>query len=153
MCVTDRHDMTFAVKVALNADIPNHEVALIGEVGKKTWRYMLWRGRENLFVLTTIYCIFCFLFQLPYLILYNKKLICLYFNISVNKPLVLCVCSTRRLKTLWEKKKLLITSNFSFSNSVFYPFGELSAILIKLKIVVCKRYQFWKVWICCFGKF
>ena len=29
------------------------------------------------------------------------------------------------LKTLWEKEKLLIGSNFSFSHSVFYLFGEL----------------------------
>ena len=27
------------------------------------------------------------------------------------------------LKTLREKEKLLVTSNFSFSHSVFYPFG------------------------------
>ena len=30
---------------------------------------------------------------------------------------------TSLLKTLWEKEKLLVTSNFSFSRSVFYPFG------------------------------
>ena len=30
---------------------------------------------------------------------------------------------TSLLKTLWEKEKLLVTSNFSFSHSVFYPFG------------------------------
>ena len=30
---------------------------------------------------------------------------------------------TTLLKTLWEKEKLLVTSNFSFSHSVFYPFG------------------------------
>ena len=30
---------------------------------------------------------------------------------------------TRLLKTLWEKEKLLVTSNFSFSHSVFYLFG------------------------------
>ena len=29
---------------------------------------------------------------------------------------------TSLLKTLWEKEKLLITSNFSFSHSAFYPF-------------------------------
>ena len=29
---------------------------------------------------------------------------------------------TSLLKTQWEKEKLLITSNFSFSHSVFYPF-------------------------------
>ena len=40
-----------------------------------------------------------------------------------NKPWFLCACSTSLLKTLWEKKKLLIMSNFSFSHCVFYPFG------------------------------
>ena len=42
----------------------------------------------------------------------------------------------------WEKEKLLVTSNFSFSHSVFYSFGEISAIFIKFKIVVCKLFQF-----------
>ena len=44
-----------------------------------------------------------------------------------------------------EKEKLLVTSNFYFSHSVFYPFGELSAIFIKLEIVVCKLFQFGRV--------
>ena len=30
---------------------------------------------------------------------------------------------TSLLKTLWEKEKLLVTSHFSFSHSVFYPSG------------------------------
>ena len=37
-----------------------------------------------------------------------------------HKPLCLCAWSIRLLKTLWEKEKLLIKSNFSFSHSVFY---------------------------------
>ena len=48
------------------------------------------------------------------------------------------------LKTLWKKEKLLVTNNFSFSHSVFYPFGELPAILIKFEIVVCKLFSVWK---------
>ena len=36
------------------------------------------------------------------------------------------------LKTLWEKEKLLVMSNFSFSHSVFYPFGWLSVIFVKI---------------------
>ena len=48
------------------------------------------------------------------------------------------VCSTSLLKTLWEKEKLLIMSNFSFSHSILNPFGELSAIFTKFRIVVCK---------------
>ena len=50
-----------------------------------------------------------------------------------NKPWFLRVCSKSLLKTLWENEKLLATSNFSFSHSVFYPFRDLSAIFIKLK--------------------
>ena len=32
--------------------------------------------------------------------------------------------------------------NFSFSHSVLYPFGMLSAIFVKFEIVVCKLFQF-----------
>ena len=38
-----------------------------------------------------------------------------------NKPLILHVCSASLLKTLCEKEKLLVTSNFSFSQ-YFLPF-------------------------------
>ena len=65
-----------------------------------------------------------------------------------KKPWLLRLCNTNLLKTLREKEKLLVTSNFSFSHSVFYPFGGLSAIVIKfetlsvwknLKCVVSER--------------
>ena len=45
---------------------------------------------------------------------------------------------------LWEKEKLLVTSNFSFSHSVLYSLDELSAIFIEFEIVVWKLFQFWK---------
>ena len=64
----------------------------------------------------------------------HKKL----FNPFPNKPWFLRVCSSSLLKTLGEKEKLLVTSNFSFSHSIFYPFGKLSSISIKFKIGVCK---------------
>ena len=76
----------------------------------------------------------------------------LWFNPFPNKPWFLSVCSTSLLKTLWEKEKLLVTSSFSFSRSVFYPFGELSAIFIKFEIVVCKSFQFGRVQIGHLGK-
>ena len=69
-----------------------------------------------------------------------------------NKPWFLRVCNTRLLKTPREKEKLLVTSNFSFSLSVFYPFEELSANFIKFDIVVCKFFQFGRVWNLSFGK-
>ena len=62
-----------------------------------------------------------------------------------NKPWFLRVCSTSLSKTLWEKEKLLVTSNFSFSHSVFYLFRTLSAIFIKTEIVICKLCQFGRV--------
>ena len=69
-----------------------------------------------------------------------------------NKPWFLRVCRTSLLKTLREKEKLLVTSNFSFSHSVFCPFGGLSAIFIKFKKVVCKLFQFGRVKNLTFGK-
>ena len=59
-----------------------------------------------------------------------------------NKPWFLHVCSTSLLKTLRKKEKLLITSNFSFSHSVFYLFAELSSIFIKFVILACVLFQF-----------
>ena len=58
-----------------------------------------------------------------------------------NKHWFLRVWNTNLLKTRREKEKLLVTSNFSFFYpSVFFLFGELSAIFIKFKIVVCKLF-------------
>ena len=64
----------------------------------------------------------------------------------------LCVCCITPLKTLWEKEKLLATSNFSFSHSVFYPLEELSSISTKFKIVVCKLFRIGRVQNLSFGK-
>ena len=52
---------------------------------------------------------------------------------------------TSFLKTLWEKEKLLVTSDFSFFHNVFYQTGKLGAIFVKFEIVVCKLYQLGKV--------
>ena len=62
-----------------------------------------------------------------------------------SKPWFIRVCSTSLQKTLREKEKLLVTRNFSFSHSVFYPFWELFTIFIRLKIVVCKLFHFGRV--------
>ena len=67
-------------------------------------------------------------------------------------PWFLRVCNKSLLKTPWEKEKLLVTSIFSFSHSVFYPFRKLSAIFIKLEIIVCKLFQLGRVQNLLFGK-
>ena len=90
-----------------------------------------------------------FKFDMSKILLFCKEL---NFNPFPNKSLFLHACSTSLLKTLWEKEKLLVRSNFSFSHSVFYPFGGLAAIFIKLEIVVCKLFQFGRVSNLLFGK-
>ena len=55
-------------------------------------------------------------------------------NTFPHKPWFLRVYSTSLLKTPWEKEKLLVTSNFFFSHSVFYPFGELQPFSLNVKL-------------------
>ena len=74
------------------------------------------------------------------------------FNPFPNKPWFLRVSSTSLLKTLWEKEKLLIISNFSFPPSVFYPFGELSSIFIKIELSSANSFSMEESKICCLGK-
>ena len=65
-------------------------------------------------------------------------------NLSQTSPgfYVFEVQVFKRVENPVRKGKIALLSNFSISNSVFYPFGELSAIFIKIKIVVCKLFQF-----------
>ena len=63
-----------------------------------------------------------------------------HLNPFPNKPWFLRVCSLSILKALWEKEKLLVTSNFSFSHFVFLQFRKLSTIFIKFEIVVYKLF-------------
>ena len=69
-----------------------------------------------------------------------------------NKPLFLRVCSITLLKAQWKKEKLLVMSNFFFSQLDLYPFGKLSAIIINITTVVCKLFQFGGVLNLLFGK-
>ena len=65
-------------------------------------------------------------------------LMVMVFNPFPNKPWFLRVGSTSPFKAQCEKEKLLVTSNFSFSHRVFYPFEGPSRIFITFEIVVCK---------------
>ena len=62
---------------------------------------------------------------------HHGPLVFLKHNPFPNKQWILRVCSTHLFKTLWEKEKLIMMS-------VFYPCGELSAILIKFEFFSCK---------------
>ena len=65
-------------------------------------------------------------------------------TLSQNKLLLIRVCSTSLLKPLWEKEKLLVTSNFSFSHTVFRPVRELSPRFIKFKNCRLQTLSVWK---------
>ena len=47
-------------------------------------------------------------------------------------------------KHCWKRRNLLVTSNFSFSHSLFYPFGEHSATVIQFEIIVLQTLSVWK---------
>ena len=81
-----------------------------------------------------------------------KKIFSKVLNPASNKPWFSRVCSTSPLKTPWEKEKLLVTSNFCFSLSVFYPFGEPSVILLNLNCSSAHLFSLEESKICRFGK-
>ena len=72
----------------------------------------------------------------------GKGLKALFLNPFLEKSPSFTCLQHKSVENTVGKEKLLIMSNFSFSHSVFYPFGELSAILSSSKIVVCKLFQF-----------
>ena len=66
------------------------------------------------------------------------------FNPFPNKPWFLCVCNTGLWKTLWEKEKLLVTSNFSFSHSVFLPVWRTSCYFHQIQDCRLQTISVWK---------
>ena len=72
-----------------------------------------------------------------------KELLVVFgFNPFPNKPWFLRVSRTSLLKTLWEKEKLLVTSNISFSHNVFYSIKAINHLFGNIQFVVCKYFQF-----------
>ena len=73
---------------------------------------------------------------------------CLTLKSQTSPGFYVSVVRTSRLKTLWEKEKLLVTSNRNCSLQAISPFpalfsihfGKLSTIFIKYEIVVCKLF-------------
>ena len=61
---------------------------------------------------------------------------------TTNKPWFLRVCSTNLLKTLCQKKKLLVRAISSFPTVFSTHLDGLSAIFVKFEIVVCLLFRF-----------
>ena len=151
-CLTDYHDMTLTVKIALNSNTNKQKANCKYCFFPEKWRFR----KEYIaqFILLPQY----FLLYLSVSI-NNYTLICwrlscssivniqksnqrhCWFNLFPNKRWFLHVCSTSLLKTLYKKEKSLVKSNFSFSCGVFYPFWELFAISIKFEIVSANSFS------------
>ena len=72
-------------------------------------------------------------FELSFTIL---KPLCFQLTLSQTSP-GFYVSAEQVFWKHWKKQKLLETSNFYFSHSVFYPSEELASIFIQFEIVVC----------------
>ena len=70
-----------------------------------------------------------------------------FHNIFKKAHVLMCLYSASLLKTLWKKEKLLVTSNFSFSHSVFSPFCKFLCHFHQ----ICKFFQFGRVYNLLFG--
>ena len=85
----------------------------------------------------------------------SKSVIRKRVNPFQKKPFSLWFCSTNLLKTLCEKEKLLVTGDFSFPHSVFYPFRHLQNSLplsSNLKLLYANFFSLKESNICCLGK-
>ena len=71
---------------------------------------------------------------------------------SRTSPCFFYLSAVSLLKTLLEKEKLPVTSNFFLSNSVFYPLWKLSATFIEFRISYAKSFGFEVSKILWFGK-
>ena len=151
MCVIDHHDMTLAVEVPLNPYTINQSISQSINQSINQSIYPVLNPLPDDKKIVPLYT--SNFISLNAFLMYPKSyFLCPLYYVShetvnpfPNKPRFLRVCRTKVLKTLWGKEKLLVTSNFSFSHSVFYPIRELSAIYIKFKIVVCLLFQFGRV--------
>ena len=94
--------------------------------------------------------VFCSIFYFYHSVL--KSFLSLNWLALSQKSPGFYVSAVRVLKTLSVNEKMLVTSNFSFSQSVFNPFGELCTIFIKYEIVVCKFFHLRSVQNLSFGK-
>ena len=129
-CFKRRNNVIFIFSYYV--DTKKKEILFINNLKAMDCVYgLIWRFCHDVLVslFSVAVVLLCFIFTVTLLI------ICL--NPLPNKPWFLRVWNSILLKTLWEKEKLLLRSNFTFSHSVFYHFGGCLAIFIKLEIVVC----------------
>ena len=68
-----------------------------------------------------------------------------------NKLWLLHFCSTSLLKTLWEKEKLLLMGNFSFSHSVSTHLKNFLLFSSNLKLSAANSFRLGGSKVCCLG--
>ena len=104
---------------------------------KASWKHR--RKKEKMLVTSIFSWLQSFPFPKIVSVLFRDK--SFYFshcNPFPKKPLLLPVCSSSLMRTMWEKEKLLKWAISLFYPCYFLPLWELSSIFIKFEIVVCK---------------
>ena len=89
---------------------------------EKAFENFVRKGEINMLVISTLsffYNVFHHFKDKPII---NLSSASAFFSPFPNNDTFRRPWETSLLKTPWEKEKLLVTSNFSFSHSVFYPF-------------------------------
>ena len=84
--------------------------------------------------------------------MFSKAVFCRFVNPFPNKPWFLRVCSTCLLKTLWEKEKLLVTSNFSFPTVFSTHLENFLPFSSKLELSSANSFSLEESKICRLGK-
>ena len=114
MCVTDRHDMTLAVKVALKPNTTNQPT-----IWKVNNMKQAPSASEEIKVNNSLF--------LQYLAQWSIVSLPFEDSTDAEKNAILpfnplprnLTCEEALKKTLWEKEKIVVTSIFSFSDNVF----------------------------------
>ena len=110
-------------------------------------------------------CTYVCVYVCLYVCLYVRMFVCTYVCMYVCMYVCLYVCNLfmgekrslnpsphnddfwrpggkSLLKTLWEKKKMLVSSIFFFSRNVFHPMEDNFYVFSNVQFVVCKCFQF-----------
>ena len=105
MCVTDRHDMTLAVKVALNLNTTNQKHRT--SISRQHLKFHGKCGVENIAGKDKILLnsILLSIYKILFLMVVKSLDHVMGVNPLRNKLMFLGVCSTSLMKTQWEKKK------------------------------------------------
>ena len=103
--------------------------------GENACHHHFWKQTFIIWLAYKLMCTFFFKFE-------TSKTWLLGEEFTFPKQALVFMCLQCKSFENTVGKRQHVTSNFSISHSVFYSFGELSAIFITFENVVCKLFEF-----------